>query len=74
MDSRREQYYWTKGKLVVTGKTHDELAIAMNRASGLCICDQCGKDYYAHPYASEARDRDNEPYLHVLCNGDIVKL
>lgn len=73
MEPYREEHWRAKGRLVDTGKTHDELATIFYRASGLCTCDECGKDYYSHPYAYEAQDRDGEPYLQVLCNGDIIK-
>lgn len=63
-----------RGKLVKTGMTVDELAVAMVRACGDCICEVCGKDYYSHPFADEARTDENRPFLHVTCNGDIVKL
>ena len=44
------------------------------RASGLCICDQCGKTYYKHPEDKEHLSFDGHPYLVILCNGDRVKL
>ena len=74
MEDYREKHWQAKGWLATTGQTHDQLADRSYRASGLCICDTCGKDYYSHPYATEARDRDGTPYLHVICSGDIVKL
>lgn len=74
MEDYREKHWKAKGWLATTGETHDELADRFYRASGDCICDTCGKKYYSHPYATEARDRDGTPYLNVLCDGDIVKL
>lgn len=38
-----------------------------NRA-GNCICYGCGHEYMLHPLD------DNDPYLHVLCDGQRVKL
>ena len=73
MEDYRENSYWKRGKLKETGLSHNVLGNRMHRASGDCVCD-CGQNYYSHPYATEARDRDGEPYLHVLCDGDIVKL
>ena len=70
----RVQYLIKRGKLVETGLPTAEVARRMIRASGLCICSDCGEDYYSHPYVSEARDDEGMPFLHVLCNGDIVKL
>lgn len=44
------------------------------RASGECVCKECGKIYYKHPYAMNYLDFQGEPYLNKLCNGDLVKL
>lgn len=38
------------------------------RASGLCICDQCGKNYFSH------KPHRDWPWLRELCNGELVKL
>lgn len=43
------------------------------RASGQCVCTLCGRQYLKHPY-SEHRSCDDQPYLHRLCNGKLVKL
>ena len=72
--SPRLQYLTKVGKLHKTGMTIDEIASRMFRASGDCICDACGRDYYSHPYVFEARDDEGNPFLHVTCAGDIVKL
>ena len=44
------------------------------RASGDCICNWCGRNYYSHPMHMKKLDWNGDPYLHVLCNGDKVKL
>lgn len=45
------------------------------RANGLVICPFCLKDYYSHPLDPEIKSGiDGAPFLHVLCNGDRVKL
>lgn len=44
------------------------------RASQACICDRCGKQYGDHPMDESELSWQNEPFLHVLCNGDRVKL
>jgi hypothetical protein len=49
------------------------------RAGGDCICKICGKDYYRHPFYRLTVGGWDLPYnqgfwLHVLCNGDLVKL
>jgi len=38
------------------------------RASGECVCEDCGEIYYKHPVDGRY------PFLNVLCNGDRVKL
>lgn len=38
------------------------------RAAGLCICPDCGYDYYKHPKVQGCL------WLHRVCNGDLVKL
>ena len=45
-------------------ETHD-----WYRASGDCICSECGKLYYDHPYFIEPYE-----WINVICNGDFVKL
>lgn len=46
----------------------------MQRAGGDVVCEDCGDTYYKHPHASRPVDWENRPFLHVLCNGDLVKL
>lgn len=61
-------------KTVTTGLSADELCIRMFRADQNCICPICSKRYGDHPYAKEAIDFEDRPFLHVLCDGSIVKL
>ena len=48
------------------------------RTSGDCICLQCNKRYWEHPYCAQAVNEGcygfNSYFLHVLCNGEHVKL
>jgi len=44
------------------------------RASGDCICKQCGKKYEKHSFDLSYLDWDGYPYLHKLCDGTLVKL
>lgn len=44
------------------------------RASGECICEACGKEYWKHPSDMENLGWNDEPFLRVLCNNDRVKL
>lgn len=44
------------------------------RANQDCICPLCGKRYIDHPMNKEVLSWQDEPFLHVLCNGDLVKL
>lgn len=43
------------------------------RTGGGVICAACGREYRRHPH-SEHRDWNGDPFLNVLCNGDLVKL
>jgi hypothetical protein len=44
------------------------------RASKDCICEACGQEYWRHPFDFWELGYNGEPFLHVLCNGDRVKL
>jgi len=52
----------------------DERLQKAYRANGELICKECGKDYYSHPLCYEFLNFYDEPFLNILCNGDIVKL
>jgi hypothetical protein len=39
-----------------------------DRASGLCVCPDCGLEYYVHP-----RD-GREPWMTIVCSGRRYKL
>jgi len=63
-----------RGKLKIVDLSDEEIARRMYRASGLCECVGCGKEYYSHPYVENCLDDTGLPFLHVLCDGDIIKL
>ncbi len=44
------------------------------RAGGGVICESCGKEYRDHPHSLAVLDWNGDPFLQVLCNGDLVKL
>lgn len=44
------------------------------RAGGDCLCEICGKEYRKHQFDFYELSYTGEPFLHVLCNGDRVKL
>jgi hypothetical protein len=44
------------------------------RACGQSICEVCGLEYFRHPFDFWEVGYDDNLYLHVLCNGDRVKL
>mgnify|MGYP001171393756 CR=1 FL=1 len=44
------------------------------RAGGDVECRICGRKYYDHPMEPTETDWNDQPYLHVLCSGDRVKL
>lgn len=43
------------------------------RADQNCLCE-CGEPYRCHYYDWDVVDQDGHPFLHILCNGDRVKL
>ncbi len=43
------------------------------RACGDCLCE-CGHAYSLHPLDPDDLDWEGAAYMHVLCNGDRVKL
>lgn len=43
------------------------------RAEGSCLCE-CGYEYRLHPPDPDDLDYQGNPFMHVLCNGDRVKL
>lgn len=50
--------------------------IEFTRASADATCRNCGKPYRQHPMdrRPEAASYSGEPFLHVLCDGRLVKL
>lgn len=44
------------------------------RASGACVRDLCGHDFYSHPADWRVIGYGNVPFLNVLCDGTRVKL
>lgn len=44
--------------------------------TGNCVCSVCRHRYGRHPMAfgSAAQGSDGQPWLHVLCDGSLVKL
>ncbi len=44
------------------------------RANGEIVCKKCNKIYYEHPLCYDYVDNYGDPYLNILCNGDLVKL
>lgn len=70
----QDEFLRKKGKLVTTGLTDEEISIKMIRTDGGAICSVCGKEHRDHPYIDEARDWDGYPFLHLICDGMIVKL
>lgn len=51
-----------------------DVIYSVYRASGQCICDCCGKEYWRHKMDKDIIGLHGSPFLHVLCNGDRVKL
>ena len=49
-------------------------SLSMFRASGDCKCPECGEVYRRHPFTPHRAFGDGDPYLHLRCNGEVVKL
>jgi hypothetical protein len=44
------------------------------RASGACVCSQCGQRYDRHPHDPYEIDANGARWLTLLCDGTRVKL
>ena len=51
-------------------------SLDFTRAAGASVCRQCDEEYRKHPLdlRPEAEAYNGEPFLHVLRNGNLVKL
>lgn len=57
--------------------THGILAALyhqVRRASGEALCTTCQRRYSQHKYERAILNPEGKPYIHRLCNGDLVKL
>lgn len=68
-----------KGEL--TGQIIKEILCSreenINRVSGDCICEICGKSYYDHNWHNRISEKDKEAkhyWATLLCDGKVVKL
>jgi DNA primase large subunit len=61
--------HWTEQNRNWIGQRPD-----FQRASHLCICEKCGKEYIDHPLDYQELDFTGQPYLNILCSGERVKL
>jgi hypothetical protein len=46
----------------------------VRRASGDVLCDTCQSPYRKHKFERGLLDHEDQPFIHRLCNGDLVKL
>lgn len=70
-------YLRKKGKLIHVDLTNEEIDRQMIRASGECICEECGEPYRKHPYIDNVMDESGDrlqPFIHRVCDGLLVKL
>lgn len=68
------QYLKARGKLVTVDLSDEEIMRQERRCGGDCVCEECGKIYYDHPYIANSVDWEGRPFLHLICNGTIAKL
>lgn len=61
--------------LAALAETEEQL-VPFKRAGHDCVCPECFSKYGEHPLdrRPEARGDNDQPFLHVLCNGERVKL
>jgi len=52
----------------------DEDSLEFTRASGDCVCPDCGRTYRSHPKDNRFLGWRNKPYLRLICTGLLVKL
>ena len=64
----------TQASLVGLAFWMEWAAVSMFRASGDCECPVCGRAYWQHGWTPHRAFGDGEPYLHLLCTGEVVKL
>lgn len=48
-------------------------SLAMFRASGDSECSVCGEAYWRHPFTPH-RSWNDDPFLNLICTGEVVKL
>lgn len=66
---------WSQYDSPISKEEEDRINKAY-RTSHQILCETCGKTYLQHPmYLPSGRvSYDRHPFLHELCNGDLVKL
>ncbi len=62
------------GNLRMAAGTPEEIADRSYRASGDVPCVKCDRALRAHPLVSNCPDHHGEPFLHIDCLGNVVKL
>lgn len=69
---------FTKADLTLDGLVKTilpgELFGSITRTSGDVLCPICGHPYRLHPMCDRIKDSENEPFLHVACDGRRLKL
>jgi len=69
---------FTKADLTLDGlvKTLNPLGFreAIIHTNGDCLCEHCGHPYRLHPMCDRIKSAENEPFLHVACDGRRLKL
>ena len=57
------------GKLVVWVD-----GLEFTRVSGLAICEMCGLEFFDHPKVGLVGEVGNDSFLHIGCDGKLLKL
>lgn len=68
------QYLRDRGMLVLLPETWEEVAERQIRVSSEGVCPDCGEKYFKHPYIENCLDWEGRPFLHLACDGRVLKL
>lgn len=68
------QKYQIMNRKEDTNGFEDAVFFRFYRSNGECICEICRKFYKDHELDEKILDWEGNPFLHVLCNGERVKL
>jgi hypothetical protein len=72
--ARRRGQTVVKALEIAVLEAREALGPEYERASHLCVCEGCFKEYIKHPMSYDWLDSEGHPWLTKLCDGRLVKL